>query len=105
MVSQVDTPFYNGPYYPPCITSQLIGQWAASLLVIGVWLLYLRLGARDRGTMIRSVFLLLGFAAGVIALVYGGQRLVEYLLRLFTSTADARPDYINAFDAAPALVY
>ncbi|MDE3230245.1 MAG: hypothetical protein KGO05_10215 [Chloroflexota bacterium] len=105
MVSQVDNPFYSGPYYPPCITSQLIGQWAASLLVIGVWLLYLRLGARDRGTMIRSVFLLLGYAAGVIALVYGGQRLVEYLLRLFTSTADARPDYINAFDAAPALVY
>jgi hypothetical protein len=96
---------YQGPFYPPCITSQLIGQWLAVLLIIGVWLLYLRLGARDLGTLVRPIFLLLGFAAGVIALVVGVQRLAEYALRLVTSTADARPDYINNFDAAPALVY
>ena len=60
---------YFGSYYPPCVDSHLIGQWAAVALTLGVWLLYLRVGASDLRTLIRPVFLLLGFAAGMISLV------------------------------------
>lgn len=103
-VSQPNGPYY-GPYYPPCVDSHLIGEWAAALFVLGVWLLYLRLGASDLRTLIRPVFLLLGFAAGMIALVFGVQRLAEYILYLITSTASTRPNYIHSYDAAPALVF
>jgi hypothetical protein len=99
----------NGPnigtFYPNCIDSHLIGAWAAALLALGVWLLYLRMGAGDLRTLIRPVFLLLGFAAGMIALVFGVQRLAEYILYLITSTATTRPDYLFRYDAAPVLVY
>lgn len=96
---------YYGQYHEPCVGSQVIGYWAAAALVIVVWLLYLRMGSRDLRTLIRPVFLLLGFAAGVIALVYSMQRAAEYVLRLITSTPTARPDYLNNYDFAPALVY
>jgi hypothetical protein len=95
---------YNGPYYPLCVGSQLIGQWAAVALVLVVWLLYLRVGADAQRTLIRPIFLLLGFTAGIIALIVAAQRAAEYILRLATSTADARPDYLNNFDFAPVLV-
>jgi hypothetical protein len=96
---------YIGPYYPQCVGSQLIGQWAAVALVLVVWLAYLRVGANDQRTLIRPVFLLLGFTAGVIALIVGLQRAAEFVLRLVTSTADARPDYLNSFDFAPILAF
>ncbi len=103
MTTQPNGP-YEGPYYPPCIGSQLIGQWAAAALIIVVWLLYLRAGADGQRTLIRPVFLLLGFTAGAIVLIVGVQRTAEYLLRLATSTADARPDYLNNFNFTPILV-
>ncbi|HET9110915.1 MAG TPA: hypothetical protein VFN78_08840 [Ktedonobacterales bacterium] len=97
---------YIGPYYGPCVGSELIGQWAALLLVAVVWLLYLLAGANGQRTLIRPVFLLLGFTAGVIALIVGLQRGAEYLLRLATtSPTSARPDYLNNFDVGPALVF
>ncbi|HZC04479.1 MAG TPA: hypothetical protein VE338_02480 [Ktedonobacterales bacterium] len=96
---------YNGPFNPTCVGSEMIGQWAALLLVAVVWLLYLRAGANGQRTLMRPVFLLLGFTAGVIALIVGLERGAEYLLRLATSTASARPDYLNSFDVGPALVF
>ncbi len=96
---------YFGPYYSPCIDSTLIGQWAAAALVIVVWMLYLRLGSSDTRTLIRPVFLLLGFTAGVIALVIGLERIVEFVLRVIPSTVSSRPDYINGFDVGPAFTF
>ena len=96
---------YNGlNYLPTCVGSNLIGIWAAAVLVIVVWLIYLFTAGLER-TLIRPVFLLLGFAAGVIALIVGLQQIVEYLLRLFTAAPGAQPDYFNRFNAAPALAF
>lgn len=95
---------FNGLYLPTCVGSDLIGAWAAAVLVIVVWLVYLFRAGLQR-TLIRPVFLLLGFAAGVIALIVGLQRIVEYLLRLVTATAGAQPDYFNQYNAAPTLVF
>lgn len=103
-VTQPSGPYY-GTFYQTCVDSHLIGQWAAVALTLGVWLLYLRVGAGDLRTLIRPVFLLLGFATGMIALVFGVQRLVEYILYVFTSTASTRPNYLNNYDAGPALVF
>ena len=95
----------SGPYYGPCVGSELIGQWAALLLVAVVWLLYVLAGANGQRTLIRPIFLLLGFTAGVIALIVALERGTEYLLRLATSTPDARPDYLASFDVGGALVF
>ncbi|MFI5276370.1 MAG: DUF5671 domain-containing protein [Ktedonobacterales bacterium] len=94
---------FEGPYLPVCVGSDLIGVWAAAALVIVVWLVYLFRAGFQR-TLIRPVFLLLGFAAGVIALIIGLQQIVEYLLRLIT-TSGAAPDYFNQYNAAPTLVF
>ncbi len=96
---------YGGPYYPLCVGSQLIGQWAAVVLIVAVWLLYLRVSVNEQRTLIKPIFLLLGFAAGVITLIIGLERAAEFVLRLATATADATPDYINNFDFGPILVY
>lgn len=95
---------YTGPYYGPCVGSELFGQWAALLLVAVVWLLYVLAGANGQRTLIRPVFLLLGFTAGVVALIVGLQRGVEYLLNVATLPANLRPDYLGGFDVGPALV-
>ena len=104
LLNQPEGPF-GGPYYPPCVGSQVIGQWAAAALIIVVWLLYLRMSSRDVRTLIRPIFLLLGFTAGIVTLVIGLQRAAEYILRLLTSVAADRPDYLNAFDFGPLMVY
>lgn len=95
---------FTGPYLPTCVGSELIGIWAAAALVIVVWLIYLFRAGLQR-TLIRPVFLLLGFAAGIVSLIYGLQRLAEYLLRLITATPGSAPDYFNNFNAAPTLVF
>lgn len=94
---------FQGPYLQTCVGSDLIGVWAAAALVIVVWLVYLFRAGLQR-TLIRPVFLLLGFAAGVISLIVGLQQIVEYLLRLITASG-AKPDYFNQFNAAPGLVF
>lgn len=104
MATQPTGPYF-GPYYEPCVGSQLIGQWMAALLVAAVWLLYLRTGSRDLRTLIRPVFLLLGFTAGVVALIYVLQRAAEYVLRLVIANGAATPDYLNNFDFAPTLLF
>ncbi len=96
---------YYGPYQPPCVGSQLIGQWGAVALVIIVWLLYLRLDRLDRPMLIRPIFLLLGYTAGVIALIVGLQRIVEYLLRVLSANGATPPDYLNNYDAGPLFVF
>jgi hypothetical protein len=74
------------------------------VLVIAVWLIYLFTAGLER-TLIRPIFLLLGFAAGIISLVVGLQRLAEYVLRLITAAPGSAPDYFNNFNAAPELVF
>lgn len=104
MATQPTGPYY-GPYFEPCVGSQLVGYWAAALLVVVVWQVYLRMGASDSRTLIRPVFLLLGFTAGIVALIYSLQRAIEYILRLIVQNGQGAPDYLNAFDFAPTLVY
>ena len=96
---------YFGPYLPPCVGSQIIGQWGAAALVIVVWLLYLRLNRNDRPMLIHPVFLLLGYSAGVVALITGLERIIEYVSRVITANGGALPDYLNNYDAAPIFVY
>lgn len=95
---------YNGPYLPQCSGSMLVGAWAAVALVVIVWLLYLRTGALDGASIIRSIFLLLGLASGVSALVYALTDGVEYVLRLIVSTG-VQPNYLNDFNFGPWLVF
>ena len=104
-VTEPTGPTSGGEFYGPCVGSQVIGYWAAVALVVLAWLIYLRMSASDLRTLIRPIFMLLGFAAGVIALVYGLQRAAEYVLRLITSTDATRPDYLHGFDFAPSLTY
>jgi hypothetical protein len=104
-VTSFPTGPYPGPYYPQCVGSQLIGQWAAAVLIIVVWLLYLRVSVNDQQTLIKPIFLLLGFTAGVITLIVGLQRAAEYVMRFATTTGAARPDYLNGFDFTPVFVY
>lgn len=105
---QCSPPPPNGPYvetyFVPCVGSELIGLWASALFVLAAWLVYLRLGLADRRTLIRPVFLLLGFTAGVVSLIIGLERAVEYALRL-TTTGAAHPSYFTEFNFGPFFVY
>ncbi|HEX8981577.1 MAG TPA: DUF5671 domain-containing protein [Ktedonobacterales bacterium] len=97
---------YSGPEIAQCAGPFILGHWLAVALILIVWLAYLRPGAFDQKSTIRAVILLIGFAVGVGVALNGLVQAFGYILRLlFRSAGTSAPDYLNAFNFAPFLVY
>ncbi len=84
--------------------SILAGAWAAAAFAVVAWIGYGLLARRDMRSTLRQVVHFAGYAAGVIALLFGIERAAELLLRAAFGIAPSVLDFAGRYEfLSPAL--
>jgi hypothetical protein len=82
----------------------LAGAWAAAAFAVVVWIGHGLLAQRDMRSTLRQVVHFAGYAAGVIALLFGIERAAELLLRAAFGITPSVPDFAARYEfLSPAL--
>ena len=98
---------FTGPFPEgPCYTQvDIVPLWGAALLVLAAWGVYALFVRGDVGSALRQVLHLIGFTLGLIFLLVGVERGVEFGLRGLLGGASAWVDLVGPYEFVSALTF